>query len=161
MRLAVRGAWLAAVAALLAACAPEPPASPIRVSHPIELAGTAWTLVSIQDRPPTAGPAVTLEFADGRVSGNGSCNSFGGSFTYDPATGALRIGDLVSTKRACVDAARNDLEGAYLTALRGAADASIDAAGRLVITGATAPLVLDVFGQPVGPPPSFPDPGPS
>jgi putative lipoprotein len=145
-------AALVVLAALAGACAPEAAPSPIRVSHPSDLAGTAWELMTIGDRPPTAGQAVTLVFGRGELSGNGSCNAFGGTYTYDPATGALRVDGLVSTKRACVEPARNELEAAYLATLRSAADASIDSAGRLVISGAGAPLVLAVGGVPVGPP---------
>jgi heat shock protein HslJ len=145
-----------ALAALATACAPQPEASPIRISHPSDLAGSAWELVTIQERSPTAGPPVTLVFGRGELSGNGSCNAFGGTYAYDPATGALRIDGLVSTKRACVEPGRNELEAAYLASLRSAADASIDPAGRLVISGAGAPLVLAVAGVPAGPPVTAP-----
>jgi putative lipoprotein len=139
--------------AILAACAPQPASSSLtRISHPNDLAGTAWELVTIGGTAPSSGPSVTLLFGRGEVSGNGSCNAFGGSYAYDPSTGALRVGDLVSTKRACIEPGRNEVEAAYLAALRAATDASIDENGRLVISGAGAPLVLAVGGVPVGPP---------
>jgi heat shock protein HslJ len=142
-------------------CAPEPASSALtRVSHPTDLAGTAWELVTIGGAAPSSGPAVTLVFGRGEVSGNGSCNAFGGSYAYEPSTGALHLGDLVSTKRACIEAGRNELEAAYLAALRAATDASMDENGRLVISGAGAQLVLAVAGQPVGPPVAG-SPGPS
>ena len=137
----------------LAGCAAEPPASLIRISHPTTLAGTTWRLVSIEGRRPPVGPDLTLSFEpDGRVAGEGACNGFGGSFLYEAATGRLRIDDLVSTKRACVEPARNDVETAYFAALRTVADASGDPEGRLVLPGGGAELLLAVGPRPVGPP---------
>jgi putative lipoprotein len=137
----------------VAGCAAEPPASLIRVSRPTTLAGTTWRLVAIGDRRPPAGPEISISFeADGRVAGDGACNAFGGSFSYEPATGRLRIADLVSTKRACVEAALNEVEAAYFAALRGAAEAGVDPEGRLVLTGEGAELRLEVGPRPVGPP---------
>jgi heat shock protein HslJ len=151
---AVRLLVAVTLAALVAGgCAVEPPASPIRISHPTSLAGTTWRLVAIEGRRPPAGPDLTLSFeADGRVAGEGACNGFGGSFLYEAASGRLRIADLVSTKRACVEPARNDVEAAYFAALRAVADASGDSEGRLVLTGAGGELVLEVGPRPVGPP---------
>jgi heat shock protein HslJ len=65
-----------------------------------------WALVSPE------GPSAT--FADGKVTGSGGCNQFGGSYTQDGD--ALEIGEIVSTQMACgpkVDA----VERAYLAAL--------------------------------------------
>ena len=141
---------LAAVAAI--ACAPEPSASLQRVSHPSSLSGTTWRVVAIQGRQPPVGRDLTLVFGpNGEVEGDGGCNSFGGIPTYVPATGALHIEALVSTKRACVEPARNEVEAAYLQALRTVAVASIDPDGRLVLTGAGAEVVLEVGPQQVGP----------
>ncbi len=151
--IALRGLVLAAfVAAGLAACASEAAPSVVRVSHPVTLSGTTWTLVSIQDRRPPVGPDVTVTFGPTDVSGDGGCNSYGGAYRYDPTNGALAIGDLVSTKRACVEPARNDLETAFFQALRGASAVSVDPDGRLVVTGSGAELVLAVGPQPGGPP---------
>jgi heat shock protein HslJ len=141
------------LAAIAAGCGPEPSASLQRVSHPVALAGTSWRLVAVRGVAPPAGADVTLSFGpDGRVSGDGPCNGFGGTFTYEAASGRLALGDLVSTKRACVDPARGQLETAYFEALRTATEASGDPEGRLVLTGSGAELVLEVAGRPVGPP---------
>ena len=59
-----------------------------------------------------AGPDIWITFEGGKVSGDGGCNAFGGAYVDDPSDGALRIGELASTKRACVDPVRNDLEAA-------------------------------------------------
>lgn len=144
---------LALSAALgMAACAPEPPPSIARVSHPTTLAGTTWRLVSLQGRQPPIGREVTLIFGpNGEVEGDGGCNSFAGIPSYDPATGALRIEQLVSTKRACVEPARNDVEVAYFQALRMVTRASIDAESRLVLQGSAAELVFEVGPRSIDP----------
>lgn len=130
----------------LTACTLVPSATPSgtpSASPPAGLAGTTWRLVSIQDLRPPLGSDVTLAFTASDISGNGGCNTFNGSYALDPASGSLRIGDLGSTKRACVEPGRGDLENAYFAALRGAAAASLDADGRLVVAGAGAKLVFE------------------
>ena len=139
------------VSAIAGGCSPAAAPSLARDSHPATLEMTAWRLVAIQGRQPPAGSDATLHFEAGRVAGNGGCNSFGGSYLYDVATGALAIGDLGSTKRACVEPARNDLEAAYFQALRGVATASVDPDGRLILGGSGAELVFVVGPQPGGP----------
>ena len=144
---------LASFAVLLAACGGDPAGTPGRVSHPVALAGTSWRLVSLGDRVPPPGNDLTIRFgADGRLSGTGGCNSFGGAFGYEAATGLLEIGDLASTKRACAEPARNQAEAAYLVALRGVTEAAGDPDGRLVLTGDGAELVFEVAGEVSAPP---------
>ena len=112
---ASRAAGAAALALGLAACATAgtPGASDA-------LAGPAWHLVEIGGRPALPagdlGPAFVRFDADsGRASGNGGCNRMSGPYVRDG--GALRIGPLVSTKRACVDEERNRQETDFLGAL--------------------------------------------
>ena len=127
------------------ACSTSPGASGPAPSSPVAaptLAGTEWQLVAIDGRQPPAGSRLTLELAADRVTGNGGCNEFGGAYTFDPATGTLAIGDLVSTKRACVEPALNDLEQAYLTALDGATSVALDSTGRLVLAGGGGQLIF-------------------
>jgi heat shock protein HslJ len=144
---------LVATAIILSGCAAEPPASLTRISHPSTLAGTTWRLLSIQGRPVPLGPDVTLTFDDAdRVSGNGGCNGFGGQFTYEPATGAIRVSNRVSTLRECFEQVRSDLESAYFNALAGAIVANMDSAGHLVLGGSAAELVFEVGPQQVGVP---------
>ncbi len=89
-----------------------------------------------------AGPDIWITFEGGKVSGDGGCNAFGGSYVDDTSDGALRIGELASTKRACVDPVRNDLEAGLFEALRGVAAAGVDGDGHLVLTGAGAELAF-------------------
>src|SRR5215472_8479673 len=75
---------------------------------PMELAGSAWTLISFETdtgaiRASTEAPA-TLTFSPvgeqaGRISGSGGCNSYSGSYIL---TGdRLHIGPLASTQMIC------------------------------------------------------------
>lgn len=62
------------------------------------------------------GAAPTIRFgSDGRLAGNSGCNSAGATYTAEGDR--LTIGAIMSTKRACIEAARNELERAYLDAL--------------------------------------------
>jgi heat shock protein HslJ len=68
------------------------------------LADTQWHLVSASSgvlQSHAAGSGVTLEFAQGRASGYGGCNSYSGDYTR--SDGKLRIGTLTRTKRGCAD----------------------------------------------------------
>jgi heat shock protein HslJ len=77
-----------------------------------------WRLVWVErfDTMPAGAATPTIRFdPDGRMSGNTGCNSAGGS--YAVGGDALRIENIVSTKRACAEPAGNELEAAYLSAL--------------------------------------------
>jgi heat shock protein HslJ len=136
----------------LGACAAGAPASRSGDSHPATLEGTTWRLIAIQGRPVPVGVTVTLDFGPGQIAGDSGCNTFGGVLSYEPSTGALEVSDLISTKRACVEPIRNDVEATYLRALRAATSAEIDADGQLVITGAGAEVRLEVGPPPAAPP---------
>lgn len=83
------------------------------------LAGTRWVLVELMGKPVSVGaePSVnpTLEFSDdgASISGNGSCNSFGGAVTFS-GPNRLKFGALAATLRACPDL---DLEKQYFDVL--------------------------------------------
>jgi heat shock protein HslJ len=140
---------IALVLSGLVACAPDAAATPIREAHPSTLAGTSWRLVAVGRTSVPAGPDVTLEFGDGEMRGTGPCNGFGGPYQYRSETGEIAFGAIVSTKRACVDQGRGQLENALFAAIRSAALASMDETGRLVLTGAGEALTFEVGGQPV------------
>jgi heat shock protein HslJ len=57
------------------------------------LAGSEWGYA--------AGGDITVQFADGQVSGSGGCNRFGGSYTQDGDR--LKFGTLAATQMACID----------------------------------------------------------
>lgn len=79
------------------------------------LAGTRWRLEDLAGAGVVDNVEATLEFgADGRVTGNGSCNGFGGRATVTGA--AIEFGPLVSTRKACPEAIMNQ-ETNYMSAL--------------------------------------------
>jgi heat shock protein HslJ len=96
----------------LGACATGPSGSP-----PPDLAGTRWSVVEIDGRKPV-GSGLTAEFAvDGRNSGDSGCNSFTGPYIQDGSK--VNIGELLSTRRACADTARQTQETRVLAILQG------------------------------------------
>ena len=62
-----------------------------------------WHIEEVGGRPVIDRSPATITFgADGRVSGNASCNRFTGDYEADGAR--MRLGDIATTKRACVPA---------------------------------------------------------
>lgn len=123
---------------LLAACAstasaPEPVA---------DLAGSRWTVVSVDGSAPARGEeALSIDFSvDGRVNGNSGCNSFSGPYIRDEDV--LRIGELMSTRRACVDAARQGQETRVLAILQGEGKLRRESSDRISLKGASGSLLL-------------------
>jgi len=88
--------WILLVFALgliLSACgAIEPEAN---------LDGTAWKLVTYRKNAPIPGTTPTLAFEDGKVSGNASCNSFGGAYQVQGEN--IQFGELFLTAMACMN----------------------------------------------------------
>jgi putative lipoprotein len=63
------------------------------------LSGT-WTVTDVDGTPALENVTATLTFdADGRLSGNASCNDYSGSYVIDG--NSLTVGDTVSTLKAC------------------------------------------------------------
>jgi heat shock protein HslJ len=65
------------------------------------LDGTSWSLASIDGAATLSGVTATAEFKDGKITGSGGCNSYGG--TYDVNGDKLQIKDVISTLMACTD----------------------------------------------------------
>ena len=87
------------------------------------LAGSEWHLVAMgpvgSGSLPAPGARVTLKFGnDGRISGSGGCNSYGGN--YRVQGNRLTLSQVFSTKRACIDANANKQESQYFAALESA-----------------------------------------
>ena len=67
------------------------------------IVGPVWTAQEIAGAPVTGEAPVTLQLgADGRASGRGGCNGFGGSYTL--AGDALSFSPLAATRMACAPA---------------------------------------------------------
>lgn len=103
-----------------------------------------WKLVSadIDDLKHEAGRAVRLEIAGGNLRGDTGCNQFFGGYSLDDS-GVISMQPVVTTKRACVDPARNAAEQALLAALRDLQSASLRGEALVLHTGSGNQLVFE------------------
>jgi heat shock protein HslJ len=101
---------------LLPACGSDEPAGPA-------LEGTTWNLTSIPSAEIPGDAVPSALFQDGKVSGNGGCNTYGGS--YETSGEDLTFGPIASTMMAC-EPPQMELETAYLAALGQTASYAID-----------------------------------
>jgi heat shock protein HslJ len=115
-----------------------------REAHPTTLAGTNWRVVTINGMAPNAGKEPTMVFAGAQVSGSAGCNSYSGAYRYEPSTGAIAFDQTAMTAMACVDRGQMDVEVLFSNAMTGAASASLDPEGRLVLLGPAGEIVLVV-----------------
>ncbi len=128
--------------------APEPPAS---------LTSREWRVTGINNGrggvvSVLPDVPLTVQFGDdGNVSGNSGCNMFRGPYTVAGST--LSIGDLISTRRACISDALNAQEQQLLAAL--AASTTYQLAGdRLTLRDASGAQQVGLVRpaiQPTGP----------
>lgn len=122
----------------LAGCATAPDSPGGGFTTP-ELAGTRWIITSIDGREPI-GPALTADFSnDGRVSGDAGCNSYSGPFIQDGRS--VQFGELLSTRRACVDEGRQRQETRVLGILQGSTTLQLTRS-RLTVRGEKGYVVL-------------------
>jgi putative lipoprotein len=104
----------AAFATLCAACASVAQTAHSSLAkgewHLLEINGMATIPAQVDRRP-------TLRFSadSARAEGNGGCNSYGGAATIQGST--LHVSRVISTKRACVDAALTQQESRFFSAL--------------------------------------------
>jgi len=119
----------ALLGALLAGCG-----SGISLDEPIE--GPAWRLVQLGDEPIAPGSEAQLQFdrSSGRVSGSGGCNRISATFTRSGST--LKIGQMASTRMACLDPTRGANEAQFIAALQSTASYSLAGPGRLALLDA-------------------------
>ena len=76
----------------LAACATP-------AAHQSGLAGTHWSIVSIDGHPAAAADRAKLSFDDTRLSASVGCNGLGGDYHVDG--GRLIVGPVISTQMYC------------------------------------------------------------
>jgi heat shock protein HslJ len=94
------------------------------VAQPTSLVGTTWHATGINNgnngvESVAAGSDPTAIYAeDGTVSGDAGCNQYNGPAVVDGAS--IKIGPLISTKRACADEAVSTQEINFLNALQNA-----------------------------------------
>ena len=128
--------FLPLVALALGACAGAPQAeAPSRAAAeapaaaPLSLTGTRW--IGVVEGSPDPRSLPRLEFITSeRVAGYTGCNMMSGGWRMEG--GAVRVGPLVSTKRACVGP-ESEIERRVVAALAGTVKREGD---RLVFTGA-------------------------
>lgn len=132
---------------VLAACGADDPVPTAVDGHPAMLAGMAWRVVSITGQRPPAGSEPAIAFDATTAKGSGGCNTFGGTYRYE-RTGALAFGDIAMTAMACLEAPRNEFETAFMRTLGGVNVASVDALGRLVLSGPAGEIRLADAARP-------------
>jgi len=99
-----------------------------------------WQIEAIGGHALRGGRPATIAFSNGRVRGNGGCNSFGGGFSFDH--GSLKVGPLISTKMACPGPAMIE-EQAIMRLLGQPLSASTNNGGKLVLSaGGPRTMVL-------------------
>lgn len=89
-------------------------------------AGGVWELVQLPGigaLPATNRPSLEFE-VEGRVGGRTGCNQFGGEFTR--TEDALTFGELISTKMACTEGNRMEVEAAFVGALQNTRGATLE-----------------------------------
>lgn len=106
---------------------------------PEGVVGITWQLREIQRSPgdvlDTTNVNITLRFdGQGMAAGDSTCNTF--SASYQTGAGqALTLSSIISTLRACVDTAQQDLETEYYRALEGVKSYSFDGANLELMYG--------------------------
>ncbi len=130
------GLALGTVGAVVAGCASAP-----GNSIPPDLSGTRWSISRIDGRAPSGGENLFAQFSiNGQVEGNSGCNQFSGPWIQSGNT--LRVGELLSTRRACVEADRQQQEARLLRVLQGTHTLRREKEGRISLTGSGGALEL-------------------
>lgn len=105
------------------------------------LAGSSWTVSLVDGSRPLAGAPLTVSFGvDGRVNGDSGCNLYSGPFIQDGSE--LQFGELLSTRRACLDESRQRQENRVQSILKGEVVARRERDGDLKLTGREGTLLL-------------------
>jgi heat shock protein HslJ len=77
-----------------------------------------------------------------RSRGSAGCNSFGGTYRYDPSSGRIELSENVFMTEMACPGGRDEFESAFILALTKATDASLDDEGRLVLRGTGGQVLL-------------------
>lgn len=138
-----------AILLLVAACGGSAASSPAG-SAPSTLAGTAWTVRTVDGNVAVAGKQPTAAFAETTVAGSGGCNTYRGDYTYDAAKATVTIGALASTLIGC-DGPVGAFEGVFYAAFQGPMTVAL-AGDVLTLTGGGHTIVLDKSAAPAAAP---------
>ena len=94
-----------------------------------------WTLLTMNGTEPLEGGAITLILgSDGRIYGISGCNNYSGEYTLEDELLGI-AGNMVSTRRACLDAGMMEQEQEFLNLLPAMRRAQIDGNGWLILSG--------------------------
>ena len=125
---------------LLMACSSAGSAGESPGQSPLDIQGIEWHAVSVAGRAPVATHIPTIKLAGTRAEGNAGCNSYGADVTV--TGGSIKVGPVMQTEMACLDATAMDIEGAFVAALSAATSIEIRD-GKLVIGGPQGELVFE------------------
>lgn len=143
IRSAARLAGLGMALAALAGCAGS-----VSLDEPIE--GTPWRLVQLDGRPIPAGvygadePRLLFDASAQRMSGSGGCNQISGN--YRRSGSVLRIGPVISTRRACAEAGLNAAESRFIAVLEATAGFDVKGAQLTLLDQRSMPIAVLELG---------------
>lgn len=101
----------------------------------------SWLVAEIDGAAVPAGVPVTALFSDdGKVSGIGGCNHYGGSYSYQH--GVVTVNAVSMTKMACMDENRMDIEAKFHQRFNGDLKAATLPDGALSLGADAGSLVL-------------------
>ena len=107
-----------------------------------QLAGTTWRLIAINKHTPIDGTNPTIQFEDGLVSGQASCNSFGGN--YQVAGDEIKFDGLFMTEMYCMEPeGAMDQEMEYLGMLGSATRFEINGDQLVIVVGPQQTLTFE------------------
>ena len=137
-RVALMMAFLAALVACRTPSSTPPPTA--TEPPPLVLDGTEWQLRELNGEALRPGTAISLDFADGRLSGFAGCNHYGGPYTIDSKR-QLDIEMMAITLEACLEPAGVlEQESAYMAVLQASTAVEISE-GRLELRGEKGTLL--------------------
>ena len=137
-----------AAAATLASCAHDGTTMTTGATSPPTLAGTQWTIASLNGAAPAAQRKAEIRFSEDRISGNAGCNSFGGG--YAVADNVMTATRLVSTKMACPEPGMAQ-ESAVFEILAQPVTMTWQSDGSLMLNGDAGTMTLTPDSSPSSP----------
>jgi heat shock protein HslJ len=143
IRRAARIAGLGVTLAVLGGCAGS-----VSLDEPLE--GTPWRLVQLGGQSVAAGanpqtePRVQFDAGGQRMSGSGGCNAISGNYRRNGSV--LRIGPIVSTRRACADSGLDTLERRFVAVLEAATAYDVKGAQLTLLDTRSMPLAVLELG---------------
>lgn len=123
------------VTMLLTACGGSP-------VEDVSLEGTTWVLTAYNKNRPMEGTQPTIRFEDGQVSGNASCNSYGGS--YEVQGDKIGLSALFMTEMFCMEPEGvMDQESTYLEMLGNAVTFELSGGVLTIVAGPQQTLTFE------------------